>query len=64
MAAAAAAIGAARPARRLPLAQLLLVLLLLVAAMPARAQKPNPRMALPPDVDPDKKINVQPGYEL
>jgi hypothetical protein len=36
----------------------------LALASPASAQLPNFRMALPPDVDPEKKMDVQAGYEL
>lgn len=50
-----------------PAAAPLLLPLALVAAFAlagARAQLPNFRMALPPDVDLDKKMDTQAGYEL
>lgn len=57
----AAAAAAAARAPRAPLVLLLLVLSL--AAGRANAQLPNFRMALPPDVDPNKRLDTQPGYE-
>ena len=53
--------AAAAALERAPLVPLLLLLLL---AAGAHAQLPNFRMALPPDVDPNNKLDVQPGYEL
>jgi hypothetical protein len=38
-------------------------LAVLLATQAAHAQLPNFRMALPPDVDPNKKLDTQPGYE-
>jgi hypothetical protein len=56
-----AAAAAAAAARLLLLVVLAGVLLLTPAA---RAQLPNLRMALPPDVDPNNRLDTQPGYEL
>lgn len=51
-------------AARAACAAALVLLLLALASGAARAQLPNFRMALPPDVDPNKKLDTQPGYEL
>jgi hypothetical protein len=44
------------------MARLVLVFLVLLIRQ-SFAQLPNFRMALPPDVDPNRKLDVQPGYE-